>query len=69
MTRAEAAIERRTAEDIRTELAKATLRLEVLASLQAERDALRQELTAERQARGDAEKHAAVLEALAERKA
>lgn len=67
--RAEAAIQRRTAEDLRTELAKATLRLEALASLQAERDALRQELTAERQARVDAEKQAAVLEALAERKA
>lgn len=63
--RAEAARERHAAEEIRTELAKAMLRLESLAPLQAERDALRQELATERQARVEAEKHAAVLEALA----
>lgn len=65
--RAEAARERRAVEEIRTELAKAMLRLESLAPLQAEREALRQELATERQARVEAEKNLAVLEALANR--
>jgi chromosome segregation ATPase len=58
---ADAARERQAAEDIRLELAKASLRLEAVPRLEADLMAMRAELGTERQARSAAEQRAAVL--------
>lgn len=57
----EAASERQAAENARTELAKAQLRLEAMPRLEADLDAIRAELAQERAARVAAEQKAAVL--------
>lgn len=59
----EAARERQAAEAARTELAKATLRLEAMPRLEADLAAIRADLAKERQARIEAEQQAAVLAA------
>lgn len=62
-TKDDAARERQAAEAARTELAKATLRLETMPRLEADLDAMRAELARERQGRIVAEQQAAVLTA------
>jgi hypothetical protein len=59
----ETAREREEAANARIDLAKALLRLEAMPQLEAERDTLRVDLKAERQARTEAAQQAAVLEA------
>ncbi|OZB54659.1 DNA-binding protein [Thiomonas sp. 13-64-67] len=59
----EAVHERQAAEAARTELAKATLRLEAMPRLEADLAAIRAELAKERQGRIEAEQQAAVLTA------
>lgn len=62
-SREEVQREREAAENARTELAKALLRLEAMPALQDELTTLRGELAKERSARIEAEKQAAVLTA------
>lgn len=59
----EAVRERQAAEQARTELAKAMLRLEAMPRMEADLNAIRAELAQERKARIDAEQQAAVLAA------
>lgn len=65
VTRDEAAQERRTAEATRTDLAKATLRLEAIPALEKDIERLRNAIDAERTARTDAERAAATSDAKA----
>lgn len=65
VTRDEAAQERRTAEATRTDLAKATLRLEAIPALEKDIERLRNAIDTERTARTDAERVAATSEAKA----